>query len=30
MPYYLDYANRGYLSPEIQLEKQLKKLDLTK
>ena len=28
MPYYLDYNNRGYLSPEIQLERQLKKLQL--
>ena len=28
MPYYLDYENRGYLAPEIQLRKQLRKLGL--
>jgi len=28
MPYYLDYRNRGFLSPEIQLKQQLKKLGL--
>jgi large subunit ribosomal protein L15 len=28
MPYYLDYGNRGYLAPEIQLRKQLQKLGL--
>uniref|UniRef100_A0A6U0WPW9 Large ribosomal subunit protein uL15/eL18 domain-containing protein n=1 Tax=Rhizochromulina marina TaxID=1034831 RepID=A0A6U0WPW9_9STRA len=26
MPFYLDYQNRGFLSPEIQLRKQLQKL----
>jgi len=26
MPYYLDFQNRGFLSPEIQLRKQLEKL----
>lgn len=29
MPYYLDYNNRGFLSPEIQLRRQLKKLSLS-
>ena len=28
MPYYLDYENRGYLSPQLQLRKQLEKLHL--
>lgn len=28
MPYYLDYRNRGSLSPEIQLQRQLSKLGL--
>jgi large subunit ribosomal protein L15 len=28
MPYYLDFANRGYLSPEIQLKRQIQKLSL--
>jgi large subunit ribosomal protein L15 len=28
MPFYLDYNNRGFLSPEIQLQKQLKKLGI--
>lgn len=29
MPYYLDFNNRGFLSPEIQLRKQLQKLSLS-
>mmetsp|Transcript_17090 Transcript_17090/g.20119 ORF Transcript_17090/g.20119 Transcript_17090/m.20119 type:complete len:245 (+) Transcript_17090:11-745(+) len=29
MPYYLDYQNRGFLSPEMQLAKQLKKLGIS-
>jgi large subunit ribosomal protein L15 len=28
MRYYLDYSRRGYLSPEIQLKRQLRKLGL--
>ena len=28
MAYYLDYSKRGYLAPEIQLKKQLRKLGL--
>ena len=28
MPYYLDFTNRGYLSPEIQLRGQLRKLGI--
>ena len=30
MPYYLDFTNRGYLSPEIQLRKQRERLGLAK
>ena len=30
MPYYLDFTNRGYLSPEVQLRKQRERLGLAK
>ena len=29
MAYYTDFRNRGYLSPEVQLKKQKKKLGFT-